>query len=54
MCPKHMLLLTYIKLDHEKVLFSESSVSGIYFELASIKKKWEFNFRGFTDYFDSK
>ena len=29
------------KIDHVKVIFSESSVSQIYFELTSIKKKIE-------------
>ena len=33
-----MLFFTVIKIDHEKVLFSESSVFQIYFKLASIWK----------------
>ena len=41
-----MLLETVIKIDHEQV-FSESSVSQIYFELASILKNWSFEFLRF-------
>ena len=36
--PKHMLLQTVIKIDHQQVFFSKSSVSKIYFELAIISK----------------
>ena len=38
------------KIDHVKVIFSESSVSQIYFELTSIKKNRSSNFQGFTVY----
>ena len=34
-----MLLQTVIKIDHDEVQFSESSVSQIYFELVFKKKK---------------
>ena len=37
----------FLKIDHEYVLFSESSVSHIYFDLASISKNRSSNFRGF-------
>ena len=43
-----MLLQTVIKIDHDKVQFSESSVSQIYFELVSISKNQSSNFLGFT------
>ena len=45
-----MLLLAFIKIDHEYVLFSEFSVSQTYFELASISKNRRLNFRGFIVY----
>ena len=40
-------------IDHEKVLFSESSVSQIYFKLASISKNLSLNVHGFTVVFIS-
>ena len=42
-----MFLWTVNKIDHENVLFSESSVSQIYFELASISKIPKFEFSRF-------
>ena len=42
-----MFLLTVIKTYHRYVLFSEFSVSQIYFELASISKNWSSNFSRF-------
>ena len=46
-----MFLLSDVKIDHEYALFSEFSVSQIYFELEGIsEKKWSSNFRGFTVY----
>ena len=42
-----MLLLTVVITDHLYALFSESSVSYIYFELASIFEKTEFELSGF-------
>ena len=48
MHPKHMLLKTVIKTDHEYVPFSETSGSQIYLELASISKNLNSNFRGFV------
>ena len=43
MHPKHMLLQTLIKIDHEYALLSESSVSPNLF-----RNSQNFNFRGFT------
>ena len=40
--PKLMLLKTVLKIDHEYVLFSESSVSQN-FEIASLSKNQKFN-----------
>ena len=41
-----MLSKTGIEIDHEQVIFSESSLSQIYFELASIAKKQSSYFGG--------
>ena len=49
-----MLLLTVIIMDHELVLFPESSLSQMYFQLGSISKDRSFNFRGFTVFIDPK
>ena len=47
--PKHMLLKTVIKIDHENVLLSESSVSQNYFEFSNFSKIWSSNFQSFTE-----
>ena len=45
---KHMLLETFIKVDHVQVIFSESILSEIEFELTSIYKNLSWIFLGFT------
>ena len=42
---------TYVSIElvYQKVLFSDSSVSKMFFELESISKNRTSNYRGFTD-----
>ena len=49
-----MFLLTVIKICPKQALFSESSVSQIYFKLKSISKNRSSNFRGFAVFLSLK